>query len=124
MIRTDRCNFCVGVDLDSDEDDNEVIDNRNNKSPAKFHLSESEVSMGPRSLSLESIKEAGFFKKAIFWICGIEHALNTGFKESEIKHQVDTSIEQNEKWAMICNACAVFAFALTVSSFGFFNKFN
>lgn len=106
-----NCNFCVGANLDEDveEPEPEVDDDQEN-----FH----------RRKSVRNRKEVGFLKKTFFWICGIEHSLNTGNKETEIKHHVDTSIDQDPKWARICDANAVVAIALSGFCVAFFNKYD
>lgn len=77
-----------------------------------------------RRSSVNSQAEAGFFKKTFFWICGIESSLKGGMEATESQHHVDTSIDQDPKWAVLCDINAIIAIALSGFCIAFFNKYD
>ncbi len=76
------------------------------------------------SVDLEEEKISAL-KKTFFWICGIEaHLKKNHHDHVEEVHHVDTSIDQNPKWSLVCDINAVFAVALSGFCIAFFNKYD
>lgn len=70
-------------------------------------------------------RKHSLFKKAFFWICGIESGLNKRDVSKSIKpHTPDTSIEQEPFWSAVCDINAVIAIALSGFCIAFFNKYH
>jgi DNA gyrase/topoisomerase IV subunit B len=70
-------------------------------------------------------KEVSALKKTFFWICGIEtHLKENGLPTVEQAPQiVDTSIDQDPKWAFVCDINAIVAIALSGFIVAFFNNY-
>ncbi len=95
---------CVETDLDSDKDN---------------------ISQSNEELEQTPFKERSFFKKALFWICGIEKNLkkiDTNVKTE--KHDVDTSIDEKLRQASICDLNVIIVIAIAGFFYGFFNKYD
>lgn len=108
----------MGADLDSENEWNDE------EAKAAQEISYSEHLKSHQEMS-EHVKEVGWFKRSLFWICGIENSLKTIEVEEAIEAgEVDTSIDQDPKWAMICNINAVLAIALSGFCVAFFNKYD
>jgi hypothetical protein len=65
------------------------------------------------------------FKKALFWICGIESSLKQTLDDNPVVFSyVDTSIEQDKFWSVFCDVNAVIALAISGFGIAFFNNFD
>jgi hypothetical protein len=102
--------FCVGADLDENEEDITLAEDQY-----------SEIRENGRSTA-ESFKEAGKFKKALFWMCGIENRLKQSHDENFDK--VDNSIDEEVTHANWCNLNAVISIAVAGFFYAFFNKYD
>ena len=113
-----NCNFCVGANLDDlDEELDQEADIKSNQ--------EEEAYVTRRvSIDLEG-EEISTFKKTFFWICGIESQLKkSGKPQVEQVQQVDTSIDQDPRWALVCDINAIIAVALSGFCIAFFNIYE
>ena len=69
--------------------------------------------------------EPSKLKVALFWVCGIESSLKKDFNpDKQVKHEVDTSIDQDPFWSKICDLNAVFAIALSSFTVAFYNRYE
>jgi len=110
--------FCVGADLSSS---NENINEMDSKETDKTHDKTFDI------IELDSDKPPSKLKKAFFWICGIEKMLQNKTEENlqdKSTNIVDTSIDEEPFWALICNINAVLAIALCGFCVAFFNKYD
>ncbi len=62
-------------------------------------------------------------KKVLFILCGMKSLLNKSNNVNKISLQ-DTSIEEDPKWALVCDILAVLMLSFCGFSIAFFNKFN
>ncbi len=116
-----NCNFCVGANLDSDDEKLVAQEEQRVKKEQQDLKKHVHFSDGDQLDISQAIKEHGVLKRALFWICGIESQL----KEEAVEQvHVDTSIDQNPKWARVCNVNAVIAIALSGFFVAFFNKYE
>ena len=123
------CNWCVGANLDEDEKVAEQIffkkrnQERKERQMAKKLEKERKAAL---QRAAAPKKQASFFKKAFFWICGIEKQMNSvDMNAEEIPADpADTSIDQNTFWAVICDINAIIAMALAAFCFAFFNVYT
>lgn len=113
------CGFCVGADLSEKNSTRYEEFDENEDQARKQQLSEL-----PDMLKQD--ENAGVFKKAFFWMCGIEKKKpnNSNSNTSSEPQKADTSLEQNRFWSTICDINAVIAIGLSGFCFAFFNKYN
>lgn len=90
-----------------------------------------EIKLNDEKVETESLEEKNvsqkpppsIFKKAFFWLCGIESTFNQENKE-QVQEVIDTSIDQDPFWATVCDVNAIIALGLAGFCFAFFNKFD
>lgn len=126
------CNWCVGANLDDDDNVEKIVENRvlSQKKLEKMEKKEEKKLEKERRSSKKKAskaqKEASFVKKVFFWICGIEKQMNMeNLDAADQPHEeIDTSINQNKFWAVICDINAIIAMSLVAFVFAFFNIYN
>jgi hypothetical protein len=107
-------NFCVSADLDEAEEENESEQVKQVREGTAWHNNKEH-------------KEASWTKKAFFWICGIEKSLEKkdhSLEEEVGIEKVDTSIDQEAKWASLCSITSVVVMALSGFTYAFFYKYE
>lgn len=81
-----------------------------------------------RSFIKNTTKENNFAKKILYWICGIESALdskNVNLVEENVSMQhLNISIEEEPFWSKVNYMNMVFQLCLSSFMWFFFNKFN
>jgi sodium/glucose cotransporter 9 len=70
------------------------------------------------------VKEFNVFKKAFFFICGIESQIDKNETEEIEETNMDTSIDEDPFWSRVCDINAIIAMSLAGFSIAFFNKYN
>lgn len=119
---------CAGANLDDDE--NTIMDmkrEREEKLKQKQLAKELKKKFKEdHSYSDNYDVEHGKFKKALFWICGIESSLKQSPHDDNpvAFNYVDTSIDQDKFWSVFCDINAIIALAVSGFGIAFFNKFD
>lgn len=119
------CNWCVGADLNED-DVEEIVERKvlSARKREKIAKKEEKARRAAMKRAEQVQKKNSFFKTAFFWICGIEKQMSQPDSEQTSSEQVDTSIEQNRFWAVVCDINAIIAMALSAFCFAFFNVYT
>jgi len=112
--------FCVGADLSASEENINELEEIESKSNKNTRNNTFDI------IDQDSDKPPSKLKKAFFWICGIEKMLQQTNEENkeEKSNEIDTSIDEEPFWALICNINAVLAIALCGFCVAFFNKYD
>lgn len=118
------CNWCVGADLNEDNVE-EIVERKvfSARKQEKIAKKEEKARRAAMKRVEQAQKKNSFFKTAFFWICGIEKQMSQPDFE-QTSEQVDTSIEQNRFWAVVCDINAIIAMALSAFCFAFFNVYT
>lgn len=69
-------------------------------------------------------KEMNVFKKGLYWLCGIESAIDKDVHASIEETKLDTSIKENSFWATVCDVNAVIAMSVCGFLYAFYNNFS
>lgn len=68
------------------------------------------------------------WRKALYWLCGVEKYINKSHREEESYDEkatkIDTSIDQTPTARNLCDVNAVIAMAVCSFIYAFFNKFS
>lgn len=69
-------------------------------------------------------QEMNVFKKGLYWLCGIESGIESDVQHAVEETKLDTSINENPVWAMVCDVNAVIAMSVCAFLYAFYNNFS
>ena len=110
-----NCNFCVGANLNDQENINQLVSNEN-----ELSISDHDGTSRNSNFSKHIL-----IKKMFFWTCGIENMTRSRNKVTTSQSQaIDISIDETSYWKNFCDINAIIAIALSCFCFAFFNKYS